>query len=127
MAEKLASLRKKGGGNSVDPLVIFLRGSSYRHVWIRNEIVKQYKYMKLMTVQEYVDYMSPMDISAYQNILNTFSTNLLYNFLNPTTYQTTTLTTTAIDISTLNLVNDRACMFQNNGVGDGAYALKLYN
>lgn len=127
MAEKLASLRKKGGGNSVDPLVIFVRGSGYRQVLIRNEIVKQYKYVKLMTVQEYVDYMSPLDFSAYTNLLNTFTISLIYNYLNSTTYQTVTLTTTAIDISTLNLVNGRACWFQNNNVGDGACAFKFYN
>lgn len=124
MAETLASLRKKGG-NAINPLVIFARGNQYEQFILKNDLIKKYKYIKVMTGTEYTNYVSPstpiLPISYYATSISAY-----LNHNGSTVSSSITLTTTPVTVSSLALDDGKMCLFEGSGT-DVMYALELYN
>lgn len=111
------------GGNNIEPLVILARrvnGSNTTIISLSKDIVTQYKYAKLMTSQEYADYIG----HSYTNSLpNVTSASWYTDAYVGEGY--ITLTTTAVDITALTLGDIQN--IQSDASGDIRFAVKFYN
>lgn len=125
MAEKLASLRKKGGGDTSEPLVVFVRGRTYEQFVLKNDLIKKYKYIKVMTGTEYTNYVSPsapvVPVEYY-----TSSVPISLNHNGSSYGSTITLTTTPVSVSSLGLDDGKMCLFDARAT-DAMYVIELYN
>ena len=118
-----------GGGVDINPLVILVRGGvpsgstlSYLQYCIDNATALKYKYIKLMTVQEYTDFSGDSSMAAK---INKTSAEL---YPDSTASSYSTISTTAVEISTLNLDSTKLMLITARSMTTaGAFAVKLYN
>lgn len=112
MAEKLAGLRKKGGGELVEPFYVFYRGRYLAQGCLPNDLIKQYKYIRLYTT-------AVIPVPTTEEFVSTIK---LYTDWTGTTYtQEVTLTTTDVPISSLTMTDGGMTFFTYSNPANGYY------
>lgn len=121
----MAFFRTSNGGGGADNLVMLIRGenSSRLQTFLHNKLINRYKYMKLMTAQEYQAYSGTSALNGVITITSVELQNALNNtgtFLN--------LSTTDVSISNLSLSSSDITVFvKENLSGRQAFVLQLHN
>lgn len=119
MAEKLCELKKKGSDSAINPLYFYCRGQRLAQCQIPIELMKQYKYVCMETNYPYT---VPASINIFQVNFYGYITSSSSSLI-------TTIGTTPIEISTLNLDQYNSILFDYNQAGTSfyQYCIKLYN
>ena len=119
MAEKLCDVKMSGGDGEINPFVTLARSNGNTNwIYLIPSLLKDYKYVKLMTPQDWIDNGGDSSVTS---LITATSALITVDGVN------TTLTTTAILVSSLNIdtANDVSVFF--TGSGYVACAVMFYN